>query len=339
MMTKSGNTKLKIRRPSPMQFILAGILLWLAVSGIVLYLNRGFYFAGYEDTYVLDLPESDAGQAKFADLSKGQYVAELDRDHHAIYFQNIPATEMTRIYSDLQSATDTAATTLTETSVVHTDYFFIRVGMLMILSSILFAASMYYFVIRNLKGRQFKVWKLLVTLYVSLAIGVFAQLGLLSLVSRIYNLSNVSLSTLAIAVMWGILIVYFVIYDFAVKHNGEATLAEGINMNYRHVGGMNRVVWAFLAMVLVVVTFGLGSKFIIEAILIFTAIFFSGAFLQYFPLVIYRLNRRAIRSIWQGFQVQDMPNLVEGEVLSGEQLALKPAKVKKPAAKKRSRRQ
>lgn len=339
MIIKTGSTKVKINRPTPIQFVLVGLVIALVLSAVVLWINKGFYFAAFEDTYILDLPENAAGEAKYADLSKGQYVAQLDRDHHAVYFQNILAQDINRIFSDVSTNADTVDAALTETNIIHTDIFLVRVVILMVLTSILFAISMYYFVIRKLKGRQMKIWRLMGLLYLSALIGIFANLGLLSLVSRIYNLSNVSISSLAIGLMWGIFLIYFVAYDFAVKHNGEMSLAEGINMNYRHTGGVNRVAWAFLGAVLVIVTFGLGSKFIVEGVLVFMTVFTVSVFLQYFPLVIYRLNRNAIRSIRQNFQVLDNTNLTEMNSLqSEEQLALKPLKTKKPAKKKLRRK-
>lgn len=329
----------KISKPSPVQFVIVGLVLWLLLGGAFLLINRGFYYADYQTTYKLDLPENATAESKFTELSKDQYVAQLDRDQHIVYYQMIPAETLNKIMADLKANKDTAAVTLTQSTVVRTEVLFAKVVLLVVLSLIVFTGFVFYTIINKMKRGRLNVWKLLGFLLVSVLLGVAAQLGALSLISRIYNLTEISITTLSLGMVWGMLLIYLVIYDYAVRHNAETDLGEAINMNFRHTGGMNKRTVVFLGIILVLITFGLGSKFLIEAILIFLAIMSAGIFLQYSPIVLYHLNRNSFLAVWKSFRISNSPELVEMTAMpEDKQLPLKATKLKKTAPKHKQRR-
>jgi len=262
------------------RLVLFVVLLLMVLSGATLLVNKGFYYTFYQHTYQIEF----SGDINLDQFSSRSYVSRLDRTNKIVRLQNIPAEELNKLTNDLEEGTYT----MTEVDEYLPQNFGEKL-MLGLLALLLIIPGLIVFnIYRNISAsHRTSLIRFCILLGLTAIFSLFITVGLLSLISRVYELTYLSLSVVFVTGLFIAVTSYYYLYrtfvfDFSAPtiELSASTLAAHISRLAREdmgrVSGISIIVIALLIA-------GLGVTSLLDLLLLLLSIIIWQANLVVLP--------------------------------------------------------
>lgn len=304
--------------------VLLWVLLTLGAIGILVY-NRGVKYAYYQETYVVQLPQ-DVKAEVYNRFAGSPNVSKIDRGLFQIDFQGASAAETSQVLSDLQTELGKDKVTGYTKQVaipanLRTRIIYLTLSLLIV--SILALNLLKPKTIFRLPNGVWRWWILNV---LSLGSVVLIELGVLSALSLIYQLTELSFWTVVISILI-VIIVNFVLWIEVCQAEDLHSLILSQRANLRYYAKFILGLWTITVVLLAI---GLGTSFVLDGVLLIVSLVTALWFGTELPWWLYRLtlvaNSRRQRFVSQ--RKQPEPEIVNN-------IALPSPKSKKKQKRKR----
>lgn len=176
------------------------LVLAIVLSGLVLWLNDGFKFSFYQQTWVVQFPQSVDEQVLNSFLNR-PFVAALDRGDKRMELQDVDDVSLNELKGELDALFPEEKAQFISSSTVISSRTVLNIGLSLLIISIAVWGWNFLGVRKQFSSKSLysQLWRLnMLTVVASLVIG----LGLMSLLSLVYKLSMLSFSALVIAGLW-----------------------------------------------------------------------------------------------------------------------------------------
>jgi hypothetical protein len=322
-------------QPSKYTFLAAFLLFWFVISLGVIVANRGVYFANFHASMLMKVT-TDGTKDVVSRFSSSPYVAALDRENSIVEFQSIPYDEFNKIVADLEEEDGVVSVESIEQTRILSQDVVVRFAWTAAAAVLIFSLFMYVTVVRKLMGINRNLTLRVVAFYAAaLGIGLINVFGLLSLFSRFYELTDVSMLVLMITFLWGAALIFLTLYEIWEHHtNFYSNMLDVFSLNRRRLTWLLKISSIVWGIILASVAIGLGTRFAIDAVLIGAGVMIISASLQVLPNFLLRLNVTNVRSyskMLRSYNAQAVP-MYQRQVIaeSKSKLKSKGSKVRKP---------
>lgn len=176
------------------------LVLAIVLSGLVLWLNDGFKFSFYQQTWVVQFPQSVDEQVLNSFLNR-PFVAALDRGDKRMELQDVDDVSLNELKGELDALFPEEKAQFISSSTVISSRTVLDISLSLLIISIAVWGWNFLGVRKQFSSKSLysQLWRLnMLTVVASLVIG----LGLMSLLSLVYKLSMLSFSALVIAGLW-----------------------------------------------------------------------------------------------------------------------------------------
>lgn len=318
--------------PNRVRIVIMMLILGLAL--LILFFNAGFRNAFYHATWNVKLPEA-ATEEYMNSFSSSPYLASLDKQNKELHWQGIPETELNRVVDEIRTQFPEETISVTEMSELLPTALVVRTVYIVLFGLIVSLVYLYFMEIGKFNSRKvfFQVTGLNV---VALIWGGVVMLGILSSMSLIYKLTEYSLLTLVVMVLW----VGMGYYRSLLEIRKEPILDLALESQRRFWRQLNKSTWNWLVLFVVLLAIGLNTVFVVDAILLAVALILGSYVQQELPILLHRLVIR-IRGIrfYKSSGAFKRPTVVKPTASITKVNVSKPKKVKVKAKKtKKSRR-
>ncbi len=286
-----------VNRPSKFSFMAVALILLAALSIGVIIINRGVYFADFHSSQLVQIT-SDGSVDILDQYTSSPYLAHVDHTNSILEFQSIPAETLNKIVSDIKSIKGvTVVSVINQTRILPVDILARLIwGALGVL--VITFMYMYLVTLRKLFNLNSKLaWQMLGLYVLSLGIGLVTSFGAISLVSRFYELSDISIASLMIAYLWGISLIMLVLQENWEQSKAFFNyLPEVLALNRRRLAWLNNAAAVVWMLILAGAILGLGKRFVIEGVLMAAGLTFVSLSIQVLPNFLLRINTSDIKS-------------------------------------------
>lgn len=260
--------------PRRTAYFLFGFL--LVVTLLSLTVNRGLYYAYYHKSIELTLT-GEVPAELWSELRTFTGVSKFDATEKTIRLQGVTSAEVNNFVNYIEqkgSEQSPISVSVAETQTwIPSDVILraIWVSILLVGVSVIY---LYFTVWRKLLKINHKLIAKLIAIYMlGLGLSVFLMLGILSLSSRVYEVTEISTLTILVTFVCGISFVYLssrmVNADLISKHPRLSSLYLALSND---LAGLYKFVIAATTLVLVVVGFSLGVKFAFDGLLLWLSV-------------------------------------------------------------------
>ncbi len=323
IINKLNQTKFAKLRPRALYAILLTLALVLGL--VTLFINKGFYYSDYQAGIVLQFP-ADTKVSFFDRFSGERYVSKVNRDLKQIRYQGLTLPQVNNVIQNLEIK----PVQIIEQHQVLPVSLVGRVVWISLLAIFVTFAFVYYSIIRKLK----KLSKLYVALIsvlklISLSIGMLIYLGVISLVSRVYQLTDTSLLGLIVAGLLGLVSVYISLQSVL---NFDRQVYDLYDLELETLGAtklfFNRI-WKLALLGLLFISIGMGINFAFDGLLLWLGIFIVICSVWIFP--------EFILILWKADWTKLNSQTVENKIIANEIITSLPSQVVKKSNRKISK--
>jgi hypothetical protein len=243
-------------------------MLSLLVLGLfALWFNKGFYYADYQSGIILQFPETT--QSSFFDQFSGaKYVSKVNRDAKQVRYQGLTIPQVNAVVQSLEIK-PTSIIEQSQILPVNTTTRVVWIGLITVFVS---SAYIYYSIIRKFKGIRTKLFGLTVFKLLGLGLGILTYLGLISLISRVYQLNDTTLLGVLISGLIGLVVVYISLQNLLNYETHAETIYELEMQTVPFTKLTVYRIWRIAALIILFVAIGMGVNFGFDALLIFIGI-------------------------------------------------------------------
>lgn len=304
------------------------LVVMLVLAAATLVWNSGFHFTFYNQELVISIESeqiNDVLNSVSFDFDSG--VARVDRELGEISLQKTEFTEALRFAERLEEDERVTNTVITERIQVTDPAISQRASIAIVGAALASLIFVYAVAIRKLKGKEQQVaYATVLFLSLGLYTGLFIYVGLTSLVSRVYVLTEVSFNTIVVTAIWGLIVVFVPIVNVTMATTVRNTLAR-IDKFRKSAIGFGFTIWLFMIVGLMI---GLGVNFLIEGILWSVGLLLVSISVFVLPTFYYRLFTGSIFASLTAESAQTKSNedVEEAEVV--EKVGKTTSKVQKP---------
>ncbi len=264
--------------------VLIGVFVLLIVGVISLVSNRGFYFWEYNVNYTVQFPDSIEVE-KLDEFSRNKGVAKVDRETLSVRYQEITQEEFNSISEGLREefGEENISTSVEQLLLPYS-----IVNKILTSTAVLLGATLlvFYFLVLRKLGKQsmFNTWRAELTYALATILGVLTHLGLISLLSTIYEIKLITLIGIVLNFLLAEVIVFGMLYESLIQRPGEIKLYKNLlNSNRKWLQNNYRNIFAILAFATIWLVLGLGPLFIIDALVFFVGIVIMITYLRFVP--------------------------------------------------------
>jgi len=290
-------------RPSKYSFVAVFLLFWFVVSIVILIVNRGIYFASFHSNELMKVT-TDGSRDVISRFSTSPYVAAIDHENSIVEFQSIPNDEFNKIVADLQVESGVVSVEAISQNPILPQDVVMRFVWTAVAALLIVAVFIYVTVLRKLMVvNRNLTWRIAGFYLVAMGIGLVNIFGIISLFSRFYQLTDVSIAALGVTFLWGASSVFLVLYETWEHHtNFYSNMLDVFTLNRRRLLWLTKISAIIWGIILIAVMIGLGQRFIIDGLLIGAGVIIIGASLMVLPTFILRLNVVNVKAYSQMFQ-------------------------------------
>ena len=274
------------------RLVLIVMLILFHLSMVMLITNRGFYYTFYQHTYQLEF----SGDINLDQFSSRSYVSGLDRTNKIVRLQNIPSEELNKLTNDLEEG----AYTLTEVDEYLPQNFSEKL-MLGLLAVLLIIPGIIAFnIYRNISAsHRNSLIRFCILLGTTALLTLFITVGLLSLISRVYELTYLSLAVVFVAGLFVAVTSYYYLYRTFVYDFSAPTIELSLATLSNHVArlareDMGKVIGISIVVIALLIA-GLGVTSLLDLTILFLSIIIWQANLVVLPKGLLSLLRRIKR--------------------------------------------
>ncbi len=251
------------------RLVLFIVLLLTLVSAVTLFVNKGFYYTFYQHTYQIEFSR-DINLDQFSSRS---YVSKLDRTNKIVRLQNIPAEELNKLTNDLEEGTYA----MTEVDEYLPQNFSEKLILGLLALLLIIPGLIAFNIYRNISaGHRASLIRFSSLLGITAIITLFIAVGLLSLISRVYELTYLSLSVVFVTGLFIAVSGYYYLYrtfvfDFSAPtiELSQATLANHVARLARE--DMGKVLGISIIVIALLIA-GLGVTSLLDLLLLLFSI-------------------------------------------------------------------
>lgn len=297
--------KTKVQHLKRKTVILTIFILLLVISFTFVVIHRGFYYADYHTTWQLHFPE-DTEISVIDAFSGSSYVASVDRVQKIVELQNISETELNRLTSDLNS---TGVTLSISTKALPANLPMQIISGIVLLTLTALGATYFSGLRELLRFKQKEIYTLFLWQGIAWVWGLTIQIGVMSFFSRFYKLTDLSIISLFIYVVWSTFLITANVtriynnYQYNIPQLNELFIYSKSQLKYVHRRGAT--LWTVFIFLL---TLALGVHFSIDGFLLITAVIISGESLTHLPGLLRSVWKRRTRAANKTDKVVSEPN-------------------------------
>ncbi len=239
-------------------------LILIIGSLVTLYLNHGFYYAAFHNQVRLSLSSTTENTSNIINKisSENKNIARIDREGNSIYFEYTNIDDIENVAVEAIGDKKVSFDVEKLISNDHPIREFAIVGLSILISS---AAAIFYFLLKNNKG--ISDLNIIKSILVFAAAGLVSNLivfGIISIASRFYQVKIIDLYSIVALNIWLAMLFLFGIWKFRYSELKEiGSLDEEIIQTLRN---QQYTYLKIALLVLVVVSIGLGTSFVMTSI-------------------------------------------------------------------------
>lgn len=273
---------------TPKRIRIVVMLVVFLLASLVLVFNTGLRNAFYQATWIVRLPAS-ATEEYVNSFSSAQYLAALDKENKELHWQGIPTDELNRKVEEIKAQFPNESVTVSEINELLPPALATRVAYGAVFVMVVSVVFLYLNEVGKFAMRKLFLKVSLLNLIATLW-SIIVMLGILSSMSLIYKLTVYSFLSLVILLMWAGMGYYLSLSSF----DKDLTLNFALENQRSFWRKFNRANWVWLIVLVILMSIGLGTVFVVDGILIAIAVVVSGYAQQELPILIPSIVKKVL---------------------------------------------